>query len=449
MTQATAQAAAPGSARRAAVIDPKVQLALDALLEDDVRRGARGTTVPPELRALLVDAELPDIPAVRFTRLNPRRRALISQTAQRQYQRDLRNPDILSRAQLLALVKERGDWDEAKDARIKALQASVKKVLGDLYYDGLTEQDWEQQVLTELAALRAAAAVEGAFADVEARGAFEDRLERWVMFAPDRQALYDTRHAPSQGRDRYSPDADYSWLLSQAPTADAADRLNLLDELRDKLLRYLAMAEEQRELEQLREQYARIFAESLEDRRDNTEELARLYYTTERLATDDPESAVAGPLVAEFDQMWDLPEPLVRWLIVEAYYVAHGVTAEARALLASSMGFPQAGRQETAPTPETTPETAPETAEPVAHRERPEPIPAPTTPSAPTAASSGSRARRSTASPAAPSTTAAGASAPSAASPAAPSSSSASPRSAGTRAASSGSRARTTSTTPS
>lgn len=423
-----------------AAIDPKVQQALDALLEDDVRRGARGVAMPPALRALLVEAGLPDIPAVRFTRLNPRRRALIGQAAQAQYHRDLKNPDILSRAQLLKLVKERGDWDEDRDARIRQLQANVKRALGDLYYEGLTEEDWEQQVLAEHAALRADAAADGAFADADARQAFEDRLERWVMFAPDRQALYDERHAASQGRERYSPDADYSWLLSQAPTAEAADRLNALDGLRDKLLRYLAMAEEQQELERLRDQYARIFSESLEDRRDNTEELARVYYTTQRLAAEDPESAETGPILPAFDQMWDLPELVVRWLITEAYYVAQGVTPEARALLANTMGFPQAGRPTAAPTPETAAATETAEAAPVATPATPPPTPAPT------GGSTGLRVRRPAA---ARSTTAPGASAASAASPAAASSSSASPRSAGTRAASSASRPRTSSTTPS
>jgi hypothetical protein len=326
-------------------MEQETQKRLDAVLEDELRRGYRTKEVPASLQDAQEDGAT--IRLVRFTRMNPARRRKIAEVVQRQYHRDLQNPDILSHEQLLKLVAERGEWTTDMSAELERLQASTNKAMGELFADGIAQDNWSLDLMAAAAAFRTK--VEEHVTKQKTRDALLVRFNRWLEFTSDEQADYDTEHAASQSRERYSPDYDMQRLLEAVPDVEAAEHLHLIDDLRERLHRYLKLQRERLRLSELQLRHAKIFAESVEQRRDNAEEMARLYFTAERLGED---SLPAGPLTPTFQDLYDLPEGLVQWLLVEAYFFQNGIPDEAREYL-QTFGFLTADEAKTADPSET------------------------------------------------------------------------------------------------
>lgn len=324
-------------------MDKATEKRLDAIVEDEVRRGYRIKSLPEELLSLLQEEGGPDIRRVRFTRLNPGKRRKIAEVVQRQYHRDLKNPDILSREQVLKHVTERGEWSTDMDTEMKDLQERTSREMSLLFFDGAKDASWATELLKESQEFRAwirkVAAPENC-------AKAEEIFNRWVDYSADRLDEYTRLFAEAQGRERYSHDLDLQELQLLLNHEDAYDRLNEIEDLRDRVVRVMVLQKERVRLVELQIRNARIFADCVEQRRDNAEEMARVYYTTERVTA---EGVSQGPVTPSFDELWDLPEDVVQWLLVESYFFQNGIPDEAREYL-ETFGFIKAERDgETTP----------------------------------------------------------------------------------------------------
>jgi hypothetical protein len=198
--------------------------------------------------------------------------------------------------------------------------------------DGVAQDSWTIDLLEAASAFRKK--VEDLVPKAE-QEAVIDRFNRWLEYSPDRKGFYTEQYAASQSKEAYSPDYDLHKLMQQVSDIEAAESLNTIDELRDKLTRYVKLQKDRLRLAEMQLKHAKIFADSVEQRRDNAEEMARLYFTTE--VVDEADKPVA-PLVPEFDQLWDFPEPVIQWFLVEAYFFLNGIPDEAREYL-QTFGF--------------------------------------------------------------------------------------------------------------
>lgn len=344
-------------------MDKTTEQRLDAVVEDDVRRGYRVKDLPPNLQQQLKEEGGPDIRRVRFTRLNPARRRKIAEVVQRQYHRDLKNPDILSHEQIYKLVEERGEWSKAMQDEMKRLQESTNRQMGLLFVAGDATESAKE--LAEEAADFRKWLVERT-AGEENQTALA-KYDRWVDFSPEQQDEYTAKYAAEQGREKYSVDLDLHDLTFAADDALRVEQLHRIDDLRGKAEAVLKVQKERLRLLELQIKHAKIFSDSVEQRRDNAEEMARMYFTTECVDVADKP---AGQLVAEFEHLWDFPEEVVQWLMVESYFFQNGIPDEAREYL-ESFGFLRAERT-TSDSPSTTSESAPSDESPVPPTSKPD-----------------------------------------------------------------------------
>jgi hypothetical protein len=325
---------------------------LDSINLGELGRGLRFKALPDDLRAELRAFNLPDIPAVVFRGQTPLTRESGARVVQQRYHEDLANKKILSNAQILAFVAERGEWTTETDARLKELQKRTNAQMTELYLEGFSSNGrvWLDQILAASArfvqlADEAVALPEGDAGRItpEHREALVRTFQRWLDYSPERQAEYAEKYAADQGRERYSPDADMLYLLNHYVTVESVDLVNMIEDLKDKLQRFLAFTKEREELAKLQVKYAKIFADSVESRRDNTEELARVYFTTQ--AVDQPNAlAKTRPLAASYEAMLALPDDLIQWLLVENYFFHNAIPDEARPYL-ETFGFIRAEAQ--------------------------------------------------------------------------------------------------------
>lgn len=322
-------------------MDEQTKRRLDSVLEDELQRGYRVKAVPVGLREQLEYECGVKLDRVRFTRLNPAKRRKVAQVVQRQYHKDLQDSAILSHEQILRLVQERGEWTPALSEEMAALQKSTSQEMGALFAGGLAQDNWIKELTDASKIFREK--VNTLVKDKDEQQAMLARFDRWLEYAPERQDEYTQRYAADQGRESYSVDVDLQALLAKLPDIESVDQINVIDEVRDKLQRYLKLQRDRLRLSDLQLKHAKIFSESVEQRRDNAEEMARLYFTTERV---DDANKPLGPLVPEFEGLWDFPEEVIQWFLVEAYFFLNGIPDEAREYL-QTFGFIEADAGET------------------------------------------------------------------------------------------------------
>jgi hypothetical protein len=346
---------------------------LDAILEDELQRGYRIKTVPENLRKQLEFECGVAIERVRFTRLNPAKRRKIAEVVQRQYHADLKNEGILSHEQILKLVQDRGEWSAAMDEEMKLLQQGTSREMGELFFSGVSRGEWTTELLDATTAFRDKVLLFDMPEDKKQE--LLERFDRWLEHTPQRQDEYNERFASLQNRTTYSVDVDMQRMMEIIPDLEAVDHLNTIDELRDKLHRYIKLQNDRLRLAELQLRNAKIFSESVEQRRDNTEEMGRLYFTTEQV--DDAGKPI-GPLVSAFEKLWDFPEEVIQWFLVEVYFFLNGIPDEAREYL-QTYGFIGA---DAGPTNSSSGESEPSDESPAPQTSKPDTDPADTTPSA-------------------------------------------------------------------
>lgn len=324
------------------MVESETEQRLDRILEGEVAAGFRLRPLPAAIRAALVDNGLADIAAVRFSRNNPSRRRIAAALVQRQYHTDLRNQEILSNDQVMRLVVERGEWGPDKDTKIADLTESTNRLMSKLYAAQVSTDGpkWTQEVLDYATAVRQA--LDGLDVAPEEKERLGEVFNRWLDYNPNKAAQYTVLYAASQGRALYSVHKDVNDLGS-ALAQKSVEYASLLGDLQDRLDKvneYVEMVEQRREMAELQTKRARIFADTVESRRDHTEELARLYTTCERC---DDVGKPLGSLAPTFDGIWDFPDEVITWFTEESFLYHHLISDEMREYL-STFGFLSAAR---------------------------------------------------------------------------------------------------------
>jgi hypothetical protein len=264
--------------------------------------------------------------------VNPARRRFIAEEVQRRYHRDIRNPDILSNAQVLKEVQERGEWSPDMQKRLDTLQDKTTREMGALWSEGLTPET--TTFASEILSLceRYKDLVEESSKTDEEKASLLAKFDKWVAYVPG------TTDPVFAG---YEPLTVHAELYEESPSTDAVDYVNAIEEAKDKQRRLIQLAEDRLELMTLQLKHVKIFADTAESRRDHTEEMAQLYYTCDRCSAD---GKSLGKLAKEFDELWNFPDDAIRWLLYESYFFAHDVPDEARSYLAT-YGFTEAARR--------------------------------------------------------------------------------------------------------
>jgi hypothetical protein len=336
--------------------DP-MQARVDQIVDDDIRQGVRYLPVPADMVAILksdheVDPTVPVLTHIRFTKLTARKRRLINEAVVARYHADLQNPQLLSSEQIRKLNVERGEWSAEQEKQIKDLQGETSALSAQFYVDNFDDQrvaDELQSIAerfqTFMDQVNGEAPIDGMANDFHLsdtdKQELYDRFVRWVAWTPDTQTLYTLKYAALQGRDEYNPDDDEQYLIRTSPGMEGAQLIVEAGELRDRLIGMRKLLDKRRTLLELELKRSQIFRESVENRRDQADEYARLYYVTEAC---DADGKVLGPLTKKLDDLWNLPEEFLQWMLIEAYLFLNGVPDGARAYL-TKMGFLRAPRQ--------------------------------------------------------------------------------------------------------
>lgn len=306
---------------------------VDRGIEDEVQKGYRDAVLPPHIVQALKNAHhitpaVPVIERVRYLHLNPAKRAKIGKQVLKRYHPDLKDNDLLSSAELRRINIQRGEWSEENDRRIVELVEKTNTLMLGLSSDGFDYQArWNQDMFEHFVKVKSALE-KNEFdngdlifkTDEEHRKGIEI-LDRWFGWNRERQDEYTMLFAAEQGKDQYSVDRDQQWLLDRAPTLEFVDSIQAIDDLRDKIRRFAECQVLRTELLELQVKQAKMLADSIEQRRDVCEEMARLYYCVEVI---DENGVGKGPLVKDFDSLWEFPDDVIRFLQTKLYMFFRG-----------------------------------------------------------------------------------------------------------------------------
>jgi len=337
-------------------MDEKMVASMDSVMEDEIRRGWRIKTLPDGIIEALeeareMDESSPVFRRVRFTKLTAKKKRLINDHVIDRYHQDLQNKNLLSSAQLRRINIERGEWSEEEDREIEELTETTQKMMQDLYSRGVDDrEEW----------LNGRNEAETLVHDILAEGKKEEKgekllfkpakreqllsiFDRWVAFELSMQEVYDAAYAEDQGAgDVYKSSKDLQFLGDNLPLA-AQEALMEIEDVRDNIQMYYDCLKLRNELMTVQIKQARMLQDSVEQRRDQAQELAQLYYCTE---TVDDQNKTVGPLAPTFEEAWDLPDEVTQWMLIELYLFFDGNTdtAETREFL-EQWGFIPAPRE--------------------------------------------------------------------------------------------------------
>ena len=326
-----------------------VTQSLDPIVEDDIQRGWKIIPVPADIRTAMKGEDMVPFDFVRMTRLNMAKRRKITELVQRAYQKDLQDKELLSNAQVLKLVTERGEWSEEMEDRLKALGQRTTSDMAELYNEGIARSHlWAEELAAHTTKILED--IQKSEKPQELKDELERRFLRWQQYTPERQADYVDAFAKDieAWGGIYYPDKDLSWLQDNLPSLESADLLEDIGVIVDRINQYLTLVKERGEYEELRVKRLRIFANTVESRRDNAEEMARLFHTAERCTED---GTPLGTLAATFDGVYNFPDPVIEWLVEEQFFFHNAISDETRQFL-RTFGFTRAEpEKETPPAP--------------------------------------------------------------------------------------------------
>lgn len=243
----------------------------------------------------------PTYGAIRLSRPTPRKERLIAEIRRKQYQSDLMDASILSRAQLEKIASERGMWAPEKTERMQDLSRRVGEIIGAL--DSIGYQDLDSlleeyhQVQDQL--MEHFPGDEG--------GDMREAIRRYFNLdeTPDRKLRIQ--------------------VLKAAPNSTVDDLVAKGDLLRTQADLLMELGKSRRELNELQVQHSRLFVDSIESRADRAEELAQVYYCAEK--------ETGGPIFPAFDDIMDQAPEDIEHLVVEMFYFINGITDEFKRLL--------------------------------------------------------------------------------------------------------------------
>jgi hypothetical protein len=301
-------------------LDASATQRIDAIKEAELDVGKKVVVVPVELRQQLVNEGFPDMPQVRLVRMNPARRRQAAELVQRRYYKDLKDDALPSDAQVAELAAKRGEWTAEHEARRKQLGEESQQLMLGLYSEGFGKgaEVWAAHIEELTVLLREALApVDGEPHPLRAE------FETWRAWVADQPT-----NDPA-----YNPDSALQRLYDGLPAF--GESLEELDTLKDRVNRYWKLVTIRNEQNQLELRRAQVFDQTVESRRSQCEEYARLYTCAEVLAAD---GLSLGPICKEFDHLWNLPFDVLTFLTTEAYLFANGIPDEAREYL-ETWGF--------------------------------------------------------------------------------------------------------------
>jgi hypothetical protein len=244
--------------------------------------------------------EHPKFGAVKLRRPTMGQERLIAEARRRQYQRDMQDPEILSREELLRIAERRGIWSEAQEQRIAELTQRVGTAM--VFLDRLGFKKPEQ--LLEQ---------------------YRNLVDRLYAFFPE----------DAEGRaavlryfalDLESTDEDRQMIVDKAPSTEVDDVLEEADGVRKQLKLLEDFALVKGELDKLQAQQSQLFLDSVESRAARAEEMARLYYCSSHAES-------GKPLWPKPDQIWDAPAEDIEPIMLETSYFLNGITSEQRDML--------------------------------------------------------------------------------------------------------------------
>lgn len=323
-------------------MDKDTTARLDSIVEAEIARGFRIREVPADVQRALKELGMEPPQRIRLVALNPSRRRDINKEVQHRYHKDLKDPEVLSNAQILKLVAERGEWTDDEEKRLKDLEEQTTRSMMQLWSDGYADDGshWTREVLDASLHLKELVEKDEAVSREE-KDRTHQIFDRWCSF--DKSRLTEEQYvqaATEQGLPAYSPDRDFAELGNRCPTVEAVDFLNTIEDLRHKQQQLTELYKARLELHQLTAKHARIFSGSAESRQQHAEQLAQVYFTCDVL---NAEGKPAGKLTPTFDGLWEFPEEAVRWLLYEAYFFHNDVPDEGREYL-QTFGFMKADR---------------------------------------------------------------------------------------------------------
>lgn len=317
----------------------------DAIVLDEVVRGFRIETVPPNIQSLLemIHEENENIPVwtkIRFERLTPRGKALVGDETVNQFNADVRSGKYMSREEMRKLAIERGMWTEDEEVKMNELQAKSTNDMQALYLEGFDRNvEWLKELGDRTSAYLTA--IKESDKDSEVKLKVPVVLDRWLAYHETNRAQYTELFAEDQGRPEYSADADFVYLVEQATTDEVADHISEMESLKRKLQKLAEIIDMRNELDKLTEKRAKLFTDTIESRRDRATELANVYYGTKVL---NDKNKPIGRLTPNFNDMWDLPDGVLNWLLLQAYFFYEGVPEHVKEYMAA-WGFLPAERE--------------------------------------------------------------------------------------------------------
>ena len=283
---------------------------LDAIVEAELVIGKKELQVPATIRRQCIAEGLGDLPRLQLVRLNPARRRQAAELVQRRYFQDMRDESLPSEAEIRTRAAKRGEWTAEHEARRTTLGEQSQRLMVGLYADGFAKgsEEWVARIQSMASTIRTS------------MGADHPQL-----------ALFDTWYQFVPGQDpenTFSPDSALQQLFDALP--EHTELLEQIDDLKDRVARYWQLVEVRTELNALELRRSRVFDQTVESRRDQTEEWARLYVTARRI---DEQGEDLGPLATTFDGLLEYPTEVLQYLTSESYLFQSGIPDAAREYL--------------------------------------------------------------------------------------------------------------------
>jgi hypothetical protein len=337
-------------------MDAKGKELLDHVVEDEVRRGWKIYELDADLVALLrgeheVDPTIPVLRRIRYTKLTPRKKREIADAAHRRYNKDLKDEELLSTDQIRRFNVARGEWSDDQERRMTELENETQAMMRELYLDGFDKRSEWLDELTDLynQYREALEAKDESGADVVAlthRLTVQRVFDRWFAYTKELQDVYTEQFAKDQNLPEYNPDRDLALLLDGAvSTPEAADILNQIEDMRDRVQRANELWAKRVELRDLTNKYEAMFANSIESRRTNAIQMAQLYFCAEQV---DDRDLPQGRLTRTFDELYFLPDEVIQVLLIELHFFLQGLPDTAREYL-QTWGFLKAPKRTSSP----------------------------------------------------------------------------------------------------
>jgi hypothetical protein len=263
-------------------MDTRTQAAIDAQKEHELLHNSRVFSHPT-------------LGTVRLRRPTSDEDRQIGEVRRKQYQRDLRDEEILSRAEIEKIAIRRGMWAPETTERIEDLTRKVGEAIGILDVIGFESLEELLRAYREnVANLYQHAGAEDEVADAVRR--FTD-LEGKVA-AKDRAKI-----------------------ARAATTTEVDDLLDAVTAQRTQIELLHELGKVKRELRDLTERQTRLFLDSIESRTDRAEELARIYYCARHAETGEP-------LWPTYEEIWHVAPETLEVVITEMHDFLYGVSEE-------------------------------------------------------------------------------------------------------------------------